>query len=194
VIDRRIKQMLTLWADDGSITLESVTPARVFSGKGELGTASCAPNSNTLCDFFKNVAGSFQPQNRFVSLAPTYKTRYATKGDMATTYFECHYFNVDPTRADRPLWKDVGHFVFDGTAKKVDGQWRFDHADISVANVPRPYSPWGAASAAPQPAHRPCASTPSRQPARTVDAHIRSAYRRRRDWTRVTRHVIIVTF
>jgi hypothetical protein len=139
VIDRRVKQMLSLWAADGSVTLMTVTPAREFKGKGELGTSSCAPGSNTLCDLWKNVAGAFQPQNRFVSLAPAYKTRFEIHGDTATVYFECHYFNVDPTRADRPLWKDMAHLVFDGTAKKVDGQWRFDHANTVVASVPLPY-------------------------------------------------------
>jgi hypothetical protein len=64
MIDRRIKQMLSLWTADGSLTLSAVTPAREFKGRGELGTASCAPGAGTLCDFFKNVAGSFKPQAR----------------------------------------------------------------------------------------------------------------------------------
>ena len=58
-ISERIVEMLSLWTNDGSLTLKTVSPAREFNkGKGEPGTASCAAGSNTLCDFFTSVAGS----------------------------------------------------------------------------------------------------------------------------------------
>jgi hypothetical protein len=130
-IGQRIVDMLSLWTDDGSLTLMIVSPARPFLGKGEPGSASCAPGSNTLCDFFTNVAGSFQPGNRFVSLAPAYKTHFELHGNTASVYFECHYF-------DAATWQDKSHVAFDGTAERVNGRWLLAHADAPGMGVPYP--------------------------------------------------------
>ncbi len=130
-LDQRIADMLALWADGGSLTLNTVSPARTFEERGEPGTASCAPGSNTLCDFFTNVAGSFQPDNRFVSLAPAYKLHLELDGDKATIYFECHYFDAN-------TWQAKNHVNFDGTAKKVNGRWLFWQANASGVGVPYP--------------------------------------------------------
>ena len=147
VIDQRIRDMLSLWTDDGSLTVDVGGPLDGnYAGQGDPSDASTCPtpsadptNRGTLCTLFKYVSGSFQPANKFVSLAPAYKTAFGIKGKTATVYFECHYFNVaaDPTTG-LPLWKAASHLVFDGSAEKVHGTWLFSHADGSIAGIPIP--------------------------------------------------------
>jgi hypothetical protein len=147
VIDQRIREMLALWTDDGSVTL-AVGGAHDgnYSGQGDPSDPSTCPapsgnptNRGTLCTLFKYVAGSFQPAKKFVSLAPSYKTAFGIQGKTATVYFECHYFNVaiDPTTG-LPLWKAASHLVFDGSAEKTNGAWLFSHANSPVAGIPIP--------------------------------------------------------
>jgi hypothetical protein len=147
VIDQRIRDMLSLWTDDGSLDLEA-GGARDgnYLGNGDPGDPSTCPtpsgdpaNRGTLCTFFKYVAGSFQPANKFVSLAPSYKTTFDVHGKNATVYFECHYFNValDPGTG-KPLWTAAAHSGFAGSATKVDGSWLFSHANGPVVGVPIP--------------------------------------------------------
>jgi hypothetical protein len=106
VINQRLRDMLSLWADDAWALLSVGSPRDgYYRGKGEPDDPlTCPPpsdnaaNRGTLCTLFKFVSGSFQPANRFVSLAPSYKTRFRLDGDgdTASVYFECHYFNVAP--------------------------------------------------------------------------------------------------
>ncbi|HWX33807.1 MAG TPA: hypothetical protein VNZ53_41060 [Steroidobacteraceae bacterium] len=147
VIDQRIRDMLSLWTDDGSLTLEvGGALDGDYLGNGDPGIASTCPapsgdpsNRGTLCTFFKYVAGSFKPANKFVSLAPSYKTSFDVHGNTATVYFECHYFNVaiDPATG-KPLWTAASHVAFDGSAEKVQGTWLFSHANGPVAGIPIP--------------------------------------------------------
>jgi hypothetical protein len=131
-LQQRLTDMLSLWADDGSLTLKTVSPGRVFTGKGDPTSDSCAVGSNTLCDFFRNVAPPFRPDKRLVALTPAFKTHLSVDGATAATmYFECHYF-------DASTWQDTMHLNFDGTAEKVDGRWLFAHADVSAVGVPYP--------------------------------------------------------
>jgi len=142
VIDQRIQDMLGLWTDDAMLLLD--VPGNPHDGyyinKGNL-FSDCSPpsgdpsNQGTLCTFFKYVAGSFQPQNIFVSLAPSYKTQFSVFGTMASVYFECHYFDVS---GSPPAWAARSHVAFDGQARLVNGQWRFSFAHAPVAPVPIP--------------------------------------------------------
>jgi hypothetical protein len=147
VIDRRIRAMLSLWTDDGLLVLQ-VGGARDgnYIGNGDpANPATCpAPSDNpanrgTLCTFFKYVAGSFQPANKFVSLAPAYKTQFNIQGQVAGVYFECHYFNVaiDPATGT-PFWTAASHVVFNGGARKVEGRWLFAYANAPAAGIPIP--------------------------------------------------------
>ena len=145
VIDERIREMLSIWSEDGVLQLRVGNPFDgVFSGRGDLAT-NCAPpsgnpaNQGTLCTFFKYVAGSFRLANKFVSLAPAYKTRFDIHGNTAKVYFECHYFNVatDPVTG-KPLWTQASHIQFDGRAVKEEGRWLFSYADAPAAGVPVP--------------------------------------------------------
>jgi len=147
VINQRIRDMLSLWTDDGSLTLEvGGTRDGNYVGQGDPEDPSTCPapspdpeNRGTLCTFFKYVAGSFQPANKFVSLAPAYKTQFEIQGHTAIVYFECHYFNVgaDPGTG-QPLWTAASHAAFDGSASKVHGRWLFSHADAPVPGIPIP--------------------------------------------------------
>jgi hypothetical protein len=146
-INQRIVAMLSLWTEDGWLLLD-VGGDRdgYYLGKGDLADPSACPNPSnsygnrgTLCTFFKYVAGSLQPANKFVSLAPSYKTQFHVRGPNATVYFECHYFNVamDPATG-RPLWTPASHIVFNGGARLVDGRWRLSYAHLPAAGVPIP--------------------------------------------------------
>ena len=147
VIDQRIRDMLSLWTDDGSLTVQvGGALDGDYIGNGDPADPSTCPapssdptNRGTLCTLFKYVSGSFQQANKFVSLAPSYLTRFAIHGNTATVYFQCHYFNVAINPATgKPLWTAVSHLVLDGTASKVNGGWLFSHANGPVAGVPIP--------------------------------------------------------
>jgi len=147
VITQRIKDMLALWTSNGSLNFAAGTPRDgTYAGNGDPDDATTCPtpsadpsNRGTLCTFFKYVAGSFQPANKFVSLAPSYLTSFTVKGNSATVSFQCHFFNVaeDPMTM-LPMWTAATHLAFQGTAKRVKGHWLFTHADVPVAGVPVP--------------------------------------------------------
>jgi hypothetical protein len=149
VIEQRLKQMLSLWTDDPLFLFSAGTPVDgYYKGKGEPDDPSTCPtpsdnpaNRGTVCTFFKYVAGSFQPQNKFVSLAPSFKTRFQLNADhdRASVYFECHFFNValDPATG-KPLWTGAAHLALDGIARKVDRKWLFSHATAPAVGVPIP--------------------------------------------------------
>jgi hypothetical protein len=135
--------MVSLWTDDGVLTIGGPLAGN-FIGRGDPADPSTCPtpsstpaNRGTLCSFFKYVAGSFQAANKFVSLAPSYKTHFEIDGNMASFYFECHYFNVDAS-SGTPLWKAVAHLTLEGTARKVDGTWLFATGGGPPAGVPIP--------------------------------------------------------
>jgi hypothetical protein len=147
VIDQRIRDMVSLWTDDG-VLMAGGPPATAgnYIGRGDPADPSTCPtpsgnkgNRGTLCTFFKYVAGSFQPANKFVSLAPSYKTTFGVNGNTASFYFECHYFNVaiDPGTG-KPLWTAVAHLTLEGTARKVEGTWLFATGGGPPAGVPVP--------------------------------------------------------
>ena len=75
--------MLSLWTDDGSLSVLGGTFGGNYVGNGDPGDPSTcstpsgnAANQGTLCIFFKYVAGSFKPANKFVSLSPSYLTNF----------------------------------------------------------------------------------------------------------------------
>lgn len=141
VINQRIQDMLALWTDDAVLVLAVGSPRDGhYIGKGDLFSNCSMPsgdpnNQGTLCTFFKYVSGSFQPQNIFVSLAPSYQTQFQVRGNTAMVYFECHYFDVS---GSPPAWTARSHVGFMGSARNVDGQWLFSDAYAQVPPVPIP--------------------------------------------------------
>ncbi|HEY2945757.1 MAG TPA: hypothetical protein VGN09_25220 [Vicinamibacteria bacterium] len=148
VITQRIRDALSLWTDDGSITLSLNIPAidGTYVGNGNPDDAStCPPLSTdpsargTLCTLFKYVGGAFRPGAKIVTLAPAYLTHFDVHGDTASIHYQNHVFNVTLGADGQPLWMPLAHQVFDGTARKVDGRWLFANGVATVATkVPTP--------------------------------------------------------
>ncbi|MFL6417426.1 MAG: hypothetical protein ACJ74Y_17370 [Bryobacteraceae bacterium] len=147
VINERVGAMLSLWTDNGWL-LFNIGSARdgYYIGNGDPANPSTCPapsdnfaNRGTLCTFFKYVAAPFQSVNKFVSLAPSYKTEIHVYGSDATLYFECHFFNValDPA-SGKPLWAATGHLSFDGATTKSGKHWLFSRANVQAVSVPVP--------------------------------------------------------
>jgi len=155
VITQRIRDAVALWTEDGEITIVSTsTAAGNYIGNGDpddpatcpepSGDTSPTGQQGTLCTFFKYVSGGLQPANKFVSLSPAYKTKFAPVRDhdgnwKSSVYFECHYFDVslDPTTG-LPLWAAKSHVDLDGEARKINGRWLFTHVSSSIVSVPVP--------------------------------------------------------
>lgn len=147
VITERIRAVLSLWTDNAWVLFDVGNPHDgYYFGNGDPTNPSTCPapsdnfaNRGTLCTFFKYVAAPFQSANKFVSLAPSYKTEIHVYGSDATVYFECHFFNVAPDPATgNPLWAATGHLSFDGGATKVGKGWLFSRASAHVVGVPLP--------------------------------------------------------
>lgn len=145
VITQRIRDMLSLWTGDGLFVLAVNGPKDGnYIGMGDPADDSTCPlpstnpqNRGTLCTFFKYVSAPFQPANRFVSLAPSYKTTFSIHGVTATGHFECHFFNVAPNPSTgQPLWTPVQHLRADVLARNVRGQWLFSYLVASPTGVP----------------------------------------------------------
>jgi hypothetical protein len=148
VIDQRIRQVLSLWTKDAVLKLNTGSPSDgYYRGRGIQGDPVACPtpsgnpaNQGTICTLFTYVAGSFQPQNKFISLTSAFKQHYAVvNSTTANFYFECHYFDVDLSTGTPP-WTAVSHVALAGTAKKINGQWKFWHATAPRAAVPAPGS------------------------------------------------------
>ena len=144
-IDQRIKDMLSLWTADGELALIVGFDANgnpiyhYFIGRGDLDTNCDAPSSDpnnegTICTFFKYVSGSFQPQNKFISLSPSYKTSFDIHGNTAAFYFQCWYFDV----SNFPSLTLKAHPTAEGTATKVDGVWLLSFLTGPPAGIPVP--------------------------------------------------------
>ncbi|MGE0598587.1 MAG: hypothetical protein AB7J35_02010 [Dehalococcoidia bacterium] len=125
-VDQRIENMLALWTEDGMLTLGPNT----FSGKGVPGTASCAPGSGTLCDFFTNINPAFQ--NEWVSLAPSYRTKIDVHGKEASLQFECHFFDLS--------WTPTLRIAADATVVRSHGQWKL--SSVLGNPIPAPGIPY----------------------------------------------------
>jgi len=148
VITQRIRDALSLWTDDGSLTLNVPIPAFAgnYVGNGDPQNPSTCPTLSadasargTLCTLFKYVSPLFQPANKIVTLAPAYLTHFDVLGDTAAVHFQNHFFNVALGADGNPLWVSRGHQIFEGTARKVEGRWLFAHSDVTLATlVPTP--------------------------------------------------------
>ena len=139
--------MLSLWTDTGVLFFNvGGSLDGYYIGNGDPANSSTCPspsasfaNRGTLCTFFKYVAGPFQPANKFVSLAASYKTQINASGNDALIYFQCHFFNVATNPATgQPFWTATGHLSLNGTAAKPGNQWLFSSANVQAVGVPLP--------------------------------------------------------
>jgi hypothetical protein len=154
VITQRIRDVLAIWTKHGKLTVIGTTAtAGNYIGNGDpddpatcplpSGDTSITGQQGTLCTFFKYVSGGLQPTNKFVSLSPAYKTKYAPVNDnrqwKSSVYFECHYFDVslDPDTG-QPLWTAKSHVYLNGKAIRIHGQWLLTEVSSSAVTVPVP--------------------------------------------------------
>ena len=155
VITQRIREALSIFAQDAELTVVSSTAATAgnYIGNGDpddpttcpmySGDTSATGQQGTLCTFFKYVAGGLQAPNKWVSLTPAFKTKFVPvkKDDQWTssTYFECHYFDVSLNPATgQPNWTAKSHVYLNGEAEKIDGRWLLTRASTSAVGVPVP--------------------------------------------------------
>jgi len=126
--------MLALWADDGVLIAGGAT----YSGKGTLGTASCALGSLTLCDFFANHAGSFVLTHDWVSLTPIFTEAITVHdGNTADIYWQCIYLDVNQNDLKvSNVTIGLPGLPETGQAKKVHGHWLFSH--VESESIPPP--------------------------------------------------------
>lgn len=112
VITQRIRDAVALWTKDGVVTVVGTsTTAGNYVGYGDPDDPLSCPEPSfdnsptgqqgTLCTLFKYVAGGTKEANKWVSLSPAYKTKFAPRRDndgqwKSSVYFECHYFDVSP--------------------------------------------------------------------------------------------------
>jgi len=122
---QHLADVLALWTDDGVLVAGGVS----YTGKGEPGTATCAPGSLTLCDFFANHAGSFVLGRDWVSLTPIFTEAITLyDGDHADIYWQCIYLDannndlkVSNVTIGLPGQPDMGR------ARRVRGRWLFSY-------------------------------------------------------------------
>ncbi len=120
-VEQRVQDVLALFADDATLTFLPTNTTYVGAGK-----ESC--DAGTICDFFTNIAPTFQEPNRWVSLSPAYATSFDIHGNTADIEFECHFFDEN--------WDNIVHLAVDGTAKKVGGRWLFTEFVTGPTGVP----------------------------------------------------------
>lgn len=155
VITQRIRQALSIFAQDAELTVGGSSPAAGnYIGNGDpddpvscplpSGDTSATGQQGTLCTFFKYFAGGLQQPNKFVSLSPAYKTKYVpVKGDggqwTSSVYFECHYFDVSVNdTTGLPNWTAKSHVNLSGEAQKIDGRWLLTRITSSAVGIPLP--------------------------------------------------------
>jgi hypothetical protein len=154
VITQRIRAALSVWAEDGMLTVVSTTiSAGNYVGNGDpddpatcpepSGNTSAEGKQGTLCTFFKYLAGGLQAANKLVSLSPEYKTKFVPVYEdgqwKSSVYFECHYFDVSLNSATGlPNWTAKSHVDLDGTAKKINGKWLLTKVSSATVGIPIP--------------------------------------------------------
>jgi hypothetical protein len=153
-ITQRIKDALSVWAEDGVLTVvNSTATAGNYAGRGDpddpttcpapTGNTSAGGKQGTLCTFFKYVAGGLQATNKLVSLSPEYKTKFVPVREegqwKSSVYFECHYFDVSLNPATGlPFWTAKSHVDLDGVAKKINGKWLLTKVSSGSVGIPIP--------------------------------------------------------
>ena len=154
VITQRIRDALSVWAEDGVLTVVSTTATQGnYVGKGDpddpatcpkpSGDTSAGGKQGTLCTFFKYLAGGLQQANKLVSLSPEYKTKFVPVREdgqwKSSVYFECHYFDVSLNPATGlPFWTAKSHVNLDGIAKKINGKWLLTKVSSASVGIPIP--------------------------------------------------------
>jgi hypothetical protein len=104
-----IDLMMTVWADNATSTFGDQT----YTGK------------DAIRNFYLTKAGSFKPENNWISETPAYKLRATVDGDTGTLYFECHFVDVDTRQI-------VAVVAQDTTVARINGRWVVTNADAAT--------------------------------------------------------------
>lgn len=131
---KHLNEMLELFTDDAVLIVGST----VYVGRGDVNT-TCVPGSLTLCDFFRNHAGSFVLGRNWAALTSLARTHFEVHGKRADVYFECHYFDV----ATAAKMSDVSYGLLGqpstGQARKVRGRWLLSFAEVGSPTLSSGY-------------------------------------------------------
>jgi hypothetical protein len=133
---QHLADVLALWTDDGTLVVTAT--GATYSGKGTPGTASCAPGSMTLCDFYANVAGSFVLGRDWVSVTPLFTEAFTLLGrDNADIYFQCIYLDVNNNDLKvSSVTFGLPGLPDTGRAKKVNGRWLLSYGESESVAPP----------------------------------------------------------
>lgn len=104
--------MMSIWAPDATFTISEGT----LSGKAQ------------IRKFFATEAGSFKPENHWVSDTPAYKIRITVSGDKGTLYFECHYVDVKTQKV-------VLVVAADQDVERINGKWLITSAAAATPTL-----------------------------------------------------------
>lgn len=104
--------MMSIWAPDATFTISEET----LSGKAQ------------IRKFFAQEAGSFKPENHWVSDTPAYKIRITASGDKGTLYFECHYVDVKTQKV-------VLVVAADQDVERINGKWLITSAAAATPTL-----------------------------------------------------------
>jgi hypothetical protein len=128
-----VEALLALWTEDGTVISGGMT----YSGKGTPGTASCAPGSLTLCDFYFNHAGGLVLGHDWVSLTPIF-TEAITVLDRhnADIYFQCIYVDAVTYQIKSNVTLGLPGMPGTGRARKVHGHWLFSYVQSTSIAPP----------------------------------------------------------
>jgi hypothetical protein len=97
---KNLDMMMSLFADGATLTAGGKT----YTGKDQVRS------------YFASVAGSFQPQNKWVAYTPAQRIRIDINGNQAHLYFECLYVDV----AGKQI---AAHTFSDDNMVRSGGKW-----------------------------------------------------------------------
>jgi hypothetical protein len=106
---KNLDLMMSLFTNDATLSAGGKT----YTGKAQVRS------------YFATVAGSFQPQNRWVAYTPAQRIRFKVNGDQATLYFECLYVDMAGN-------KIAAHTNSDDTLVRVNGKWLIKEMKASL--------------------------------------------------------------
>jgi SnoaL-like domain len=102
--------MMSLFSDGATLTVGGKT----YNGKDQVRS------------YFATVAGSFQPQNKWVAYTPAQRIRISINGDQAHLYFECLYVDV--------IGKQIAvHTFSDDNMVRVGDKWLIKEMKAGLA-------------------------------------------------------------
>jgi hypothetical protein len=108
-----VELMMSLWAPNATFSI----PGMTLTGERQI-------------RHFWLEARQFQPENRWLSDTPPYKSRITVNGDRGTLYFPCHYIDVK-------THKVVATAAADMEVARINGRWLITDVVASSSTLSR---------------------------------------------------------